>query len=188
VQPVEGHAAGWEELPKLSREFFGRPAQFARDIWNITCFFPRMLLVRAPLAAKEETLDEIAIRVDRQKLAKLLWRAAADDGTDFGFELKTPLRHGDLVWRTAQSRYAVRQAPEAVLEIPLEVTPDAAAFIGWAVGNLHFAIEAQPSRLLAPDDSGLRQSLDRLGIRYREVVAIFQPHRLAIGHGHGPAH
>jgi urease accessory protein len=153
--------------------------------------FSGMLLVRAPLAAKDETLDEISIRVDRQKLAKLLWRAAADDGTDFGFELKEPLRHGDLVWRTARSRYAVRQAPEPVLEIPLDVTPDAAAFIGWAVGNLHFAIEAQPARLLAPDDSGLRQSLDRLGIHYHESVEIFQPHRVAgklIGHGHGHGH
>jgi urease accessory protein len=150
-----------------------------------------MHLVRAPLASSGDTRTEIAIPVDRQKLAKLLWRGAADDGTDFGFELTAPLRHGDIVWQTANSRYVVRQAPEAVLEIPLDLTPDAAAFVGWAVGNLHFAIEAQPSRLLAPDDSGLRQSLDRLGIHYHAAVEIFQPHRLAgqlIGHGHGHGH
>jgi urease accessory protein len=150
-----------------------------------------MHLVRAPLTPSGEARTEIAIPVDRQKLAKLLWRGAAADGTDFGFELAAPLRHGDIVWQTADSRYAVRQAPEPVLEIPLDVTPDAAAFIGWAVGNLHFAIEAQPSRLLAPDDTGLRQSLDRLGIHYHEAVEIFQPHRLAgnlIGHGHDHGH
>jgi urease accessory protein len=150
-----------------------------------------MLLVRAALPPGHKALEEIAIRVDRQKLAKVLWRGAADDGTDFGFELTTPLRHGDIAWQTATSQYVVRQAPEPVLEIPLDLTPDAAAFIGWAVGNLHFAIEAQPSRLLAPDDSGLRQSLDRLGIHYHKAVEIFQPHRMAgqlIGHGHGHDH
>jgi urease accessory protein UreE len=54
------------------------------------------------------------------------------------------------------------------------------------VGNLHSAIEARSDRVLAPDDPGLRQTLDRLGIRYGERLAVFQPHRLAeslAGHG-----
>jgi urease accessory protein len=152
-----------------------------------------MLLVRAALAAGQETLGEIAIRADRQKLARLRWRGSAEDGADFGFELETPLRHGDPVWQTARARYVIRQEPEPVLAIPLAADPAAAAFVGWAVGNLHFAIETQPGRLLAPDDSGLRQALDRLGIRFHATVEIFQPHRLAAkltghGHDHGHAH
>jgi len=158
-----------------------------------------MHLVRAPLAADGGPRAEIAIRVDRQRLAKLLWRASAEDGAEFGFQLEAPLRHGDIVWVTDRARYAVRQEPEPVLEIPLGPEPDGAAFIGWAVGNLHFAIEARRSRLLAPDDSGLRQSLDRLGIHYHAAVEVFQPHRLAgklaghghlheHGHGHGHSH
>lgn len=146
-----------------------------------------MHLIQAPLTSFNAALPEIAIRADRQKLAKRLWRAAADDGTEFGFEVETPLRHGDTVWMGDTERYVIRQAPEPVLEIPLGVKPDVAAVIGWAVGNLHFAIEAQATRLLAPDDSGLRQALDRLGIRYHKIVEVFQPHRLAgnlAGHGH----
>ncbi|HTQ31121.1 MAG TPA: urease accessory protein UreE [Opitutaceae bacterium] len=150
-----------------------------------------MHLVRAPLLSSGSALPEIAVRADRQKLAKRRWRAAADDGVEFGFELEAPLRHGDVVWAGARARYVIRQLPEPVLEIPLDVTPDAAAAIGWAVGNLHFAIEAQATRLLAPDDPGLRQALDRLGIHYHAITAVFQPHRFAGslgGHGHSHGH
>ena len=150
-----------------------------------------MNLVRSALPSSAAALPEIAIRADRQKLAKRLWRGAAEDGTDFGFELDAPLHEGEVVWQGPRARYVIRQEPEPVLEIPLDVPPDAAAVIGWAVGNLHFAIEAQTGRLLAPDDPGLRQALDRLGIHYHEAKAVFQPHRLAVnltGHGHEHGH
>jgi urease accessory protein len=148
-------------------------------------------LVRAALPSADPALAEVAVRVDRQKLAKRLWRGAAEDRTDFGFEVETPLRHGDVVWATERARYVIRQIPEPVLEIPLDVATDAAAVIGWAVGNLHFAIEAQTTRLLAPDDTGLRQALDRMGIHYHEAIEVFQPHRFAgslAGHGHDHGH
>ena len=150
-----------------------------------------MHLVHAPLSSFNPALPEVAIRADRQKLAKRRWRGAADDGIEFGFELEAPLRHGDTVWADERARYAIRQAPEPVLEIPLEAKPDVAAVIGWAVGNLHFPVEAQATRLLAPDDSGLRQTLDRLGVHYHKIVEVFQPHRLAesfTGHGHAHGH
>jgi len=147
-----------------------------------------MRLVRAPVAGFDTALPPIGISVDRQRLAKRLWRGTADNGVEFGFEVEVPLLNGDVVAVDRDARYVIRQIAEPLLEIPLDVTPDAAAVIGWAVGNLHFAIEAQASRILAPDDTGLRQALDRLGIHYHEVIEIFHPHRFAgnlIGHGHG---
>jgi urease accessory protein len=147
-----------------------------------------MQLVRAALAVFDEGLPAVAVPVDRRSLAKRLWRGTAEDGEEFGFEVEAPLRDGDVVAASKSARYVLRQAPEPLLEIPLDVAPDAAAVIGWAVGNLHFPIEAQPARILAPDDTGLRQSLDRLGIHYHGIEAVFQPHRFSgslIGHGHG---
>jgi urease accessory protein len=147
-----------------------------------------MQLVRAALSAFDASLPAVAISVDRQRLAKRLWRGAAEDGAEFGFEVDSPLGDGDVVAVSASARYVLRQAPEPLLEIPLDVSPDAAAVIGWAVGNLHFPIEAQATRILAPDDTGLRQSLDRLGIHYHLVSAVFRPHRFSgslVGHGHG---
>ena len=150
-----------------------------------------MLHVHAALPAAPGDRALIPVSVDRRVLAKRLWRATAADGTEFGFELSAPLVHGDTVHVTATARYVIRQLPEPVLEIVLPAAADAAAVTGWAVGNLHFPIEAQPHRLLAPADIALRQSLDRLGIAYRAIEEVFRPHRLAAGaaphsHAAGP--
>ncbi|MBK8479183.1 MAG: urease accessory protein UreE [Opitutaceae bacterium] len=149
-----------------------------------------MQLVHAALSVPVSELVLVRIAADRRQLAKRLWRATAADGTEFGFELSTPLAHGDTVYATAVARYVIQQEPEAVLEIPIPAAPAAAAITGWAVGNLHFPIEAQPQRLLAPDDTALRQSLERMGIEYRAITEVFRPHRLAAGaapHSHAPA-
>lgn len=146
-----------------------------------------MQLVHAALASPGSVLGVVPIAADRRQLAKRLWRATAADGTEFGFELSAPLTHGDTVYLTEAARYVIEQEPEPVLEIPLPAAPDAAAITGWAVGNLHFPIEAQSHRLLAPDDVALRQSLERMGIEFRAITAVFCPHRLAAAaapHGH----
>lgn len=149
-------------------------------------------LVHAPVADPNPALPEVAIRVDRTTIAKRLWRGTADDGTEFGFELDTPLRHGDTVFQTATARYVIRQAEEPVVEIPLDLPPSAAAGIGWAIGNLHLELSAEPTRLLAADEPAVRQLLERLKVPYRQTAAIFRPGRFARGaqptHDLGPSH
>lgn len=177
-------------------------------LWNGVCFFrpgallaanatlmnaqardsttPVMHLIRGPLASFDPSLPEVAVPIDRRSLARRLWRAFADDGAEFGAELENRLKHGDVVWADASARYVVRQKPEPLLEISLGIGPDAAAVVGWAVGNLHSAIEVRAGSLFAADDSGLRQTLERLGVRYAQRVAVFQPHRDSdslAGHG-----
>jgi urease accessory protein len=151
-----------------------------------------MYLISAALAQPDPSLNEVSLSVERVTLAKRLWRAAAEDGTEFGFELSTPLRHGDAFWQTPAARYVIRQQPEPVLEISLEVAPSAAAGIGWAIGNLHMELSAEPARLLAPDDPAVRQLLERLNVPYRPISAIFRPGRFARGgqqpHEIGPSH
>lgn len=147
-----------------------------------------MILVRGSMSVFDPALPERSIRVDRPKLARRLWRGVADDGTEFGFDLEVPLRHGDTVWADGSARYVIRQSAEPLLEIAITGSPEEAAVIGWAVGNMHFVIETRERRLLAPDDPGLRQALDRVGIAYRARTDVFQPHRFAgiVGHAHGP--
>jgi len=147
-----------------------------------------MLLIRHAISDFDANLPAIEIRVDRHKLAKRLWRATADDGTDFGFELETPLSDGGVVWANDTARYVISQTAEPVLEIPLDPKPDASAVLGWVVGNMHFVIEARSDRLLATDDPALRQALERVGIPYRATSAVFRPHQLAgvVAHSHAP--
>ncbi|MBL9212441.1 MAG: urease accessory protein UreE, partial [Opitutaceae bacterium] len=140
-----------------------------------------MQLIHAALTSVDGTLPSIALRVDRLTLAKRLWRGSAEDGTEFGFELEKPLRPGDTVWQTATVRYVIHQYEEPVVEISLELAPSAAAGIGWAIGNLHLELAAEPTRLLAPDEPAVRQLLDRLKVPFRPTTAIFRPGRFARG-------
>lgn len=151
-----------------------------------------MQLIHAALTSVDGTLPSIALRVDRITLAKRLWRGPAEDGTEFGFELERPLRHGDPVWQTAAARYVIHQYDEPVVEISLDLPPSAAAGIGWAIGNLHLELAAEPTRLLAPDEPAVRQLLERLKVPFRPTTAIFRPGHFArgaqLGHEIGPSH
>lgn len=140
-----------------------------------------MHLIRAVLSSPNPALPLVPLRVDRITLAKRLWRGAADDGTEFGFELGSPLKHGDAFHETATARYVIDQQSESVVEISLDVAPSAAAGIGWAVGNLHLELQAEPTRLLAPDEPAVRQLLERLKVPHRQTTAVFRPGRFARG-------
>jgi urease accessory protein len=149
-------------------------------------------LIHAPLAELNARLGEIVLAVDRITLAKRIWRGTAADGTEFGFELEKRLQHGDAFWQTGTARYVVQQQPEAVVEVSLELAPSVAAGIGWAVGNLHLELQAEPTRLLAPDEPAVRQLFERLKVPYSATTAIFRPGRFARGnlssHELGPSH
>ena len=151
-----------------------------------------MQLIHAALTTVDGSLPSIALRADRITLAKRLWRGTAEDGTEFGFELDKPLRPGDPVWQTTAAKYVIHQYEEPVVEISLELPPSAAAGIGWAIGNLHLELQAEPTRLLAPDEPAVRQLLDRLRVPFRPTTAIFRPGRFARGaqpgHELGPSH
>jgi urease accessory protein len=140
-----------------------------------------MHLVRAAISTPNSELTVIRVHVHRLQLAKRIWRGAAEDGTEFGFELPAPLKPGDTIFETPSHRYVVEQEPESVVEIALDVAPSAAAGIGWAIGNLHLELSAESSRLLAPNEPAIRQLLDRLRVPYRTTEAVFRPGRFARG-------
>jgi urease accessory protein len=151
-----------------------------------------MQLVAGPLTEFDPARTEVVLLAPRQTLAKRLWRGVAADGTEFGFELERPLKHGDVFWQTETARYVVQQPPEPVVVIPLEMAPSAAAGIGWAVGNLHLELQSEPTRLLAPDEPAVRQLLVRLKVPFTTTTAVFRPGRFARGnlatHELGPSH
>ena len=138
-------------------------------------------LIRAPLAHSDPAWPAVAIRVDRLQLAKRRWRGVADDGVEFGFEVDTPLLPEQVVEQGEGKRYVIIQTPEPVLEISLEITPAAAAGIGWAIGNLHLELAADHRRMWTPDDPATRQLLDRLGVSFAATSAVFRPGRFVRG-------
>jgi urease accessory protein len=140
-----------------------------------------MQLIHAPVATADARLPEILLAVERTTLAKRIWRGRAADGAEFGFELERPLRHRDVFFQTIAARYVIDQQLEAVVEIALQIAPSAAAGIGWAVGNRHLELSAEPHRLLALDEPAVRQLLERLQVPYQQTTAIFRPGRFARG-------
>ncbi|MCX7712860.1 MAG: hypothetical protein N2035_04250 [Chthoniobacterales bacterium] len=131
---------------------------------------------------------EILIRVDRLTLGKCRWRATADDGTDFGFDLQKPLRNGDFVYEEGEKVYRLSLLPEEVLEVELPAHPADAALLGWKIGNLHFPIEiVGEEKLRIVDDPAVRQLLEREARPYQVVRAIFQP-LSAAPHSHSHHH
>jgi urease accessory protein len=148
--------------------------------------------VVAPLVSSDSSLPEVAICTDRRTLSQTAWRGKADDGAEFSFELVAPLRHGEAVFQSPTARYVIRQQAEPVLAIALDIPPSAAAGIGWAIGNMHLELSAEPNRLLAPDEPIMRQLLGRLRIPFEPTSAVVRPGRFARGglatQDSGPSH
>jgi urease accessory protein len=139
--------------------------------------------VRARIEKADLQLPKIFLIVPRHSLAKRRWRAKAEDGADFGFDLETPLKHGDTILQTPKAVYVIYQEPEKVLSLAFH-SPTEAAGLGWQIGNLHFPVAIRENSLLVEDDLAIRQMLDREHIPYTEAEEVFQPLNAAAGHHH----
>ena len=142
-----------------------------------------LTIIRRALHDQGANRKPILLRADRTTLAKRRWRAAAEDGREFGFDLESPLRHGDIFFAEADRKYAMEQLPEEVLEIPVE-SPEQAARVGWMLGNLHFGVQVLPSALRVIGDSAVLQALHREHLEFRRVTDIFLPLTAATHHHH----
>ena len=129
------------------------------------------------------TKKRIPLKIDRRKLAKRRFRATAEDGADFGFDLPHPLTHGTPFHETEDRVYLIEQAPEPVLRVPIADAKQAALY-GWMIGNMHFKAAFEPNAILAEDDPAVRQMLERSEITFEEATAIFQPPSNAAAHHH----
>ncbi|HEX8311766.1 MAG TPA: hypothetical protein VF614_10635 [Chthoniobacteraceae bacterium] len=145
-----------------------------------------MEIIRHPIDSTSAAITITLLTVDRLTLARRRWRGIAEDGREFGFDLEHPLHHGEAFFLDGERAYQIQQQPETVLRIPLETSRSAAARLGWMVGNLHFQIEVAEEALFAPEDSAIRQMLDREHVPFTVETRVFTP--LGGGHSHGHDH
>ena len=129
----------------------------------------------------------VCLKVERRVLAKRRWRGQADDGTDFGFDLSAPLKHGDQFHFANEQRYQIEQLPEQVFKVAYP-DPREAAHRAWQVGNLHFPAQFTDGYLLVENDLAIRQMLERNDIPFEEAEEVFQPVVAAAGHHHQHDH
>ena len=131
-----------------------------------------------------EYQNEISLTVERRVLAKRRWRGQAEDGTDFGFDLASPLQDGICFYKQEGKKYVIDQKPESVFKIPYSNLKEA-AHRAWQVGNLHFPAQFNDSYLLVEGDYAVRLMLERNQIPFDESTEVFQPVMAASSHHHG---
>ena len=76
---------------------------------------------------------------------------------------------------------------EAATEPVLEVLPSGykeAIKIAFEVGNRHFPLAMQESKILVPDDTAMVRLMDRLGASWERRQAVFNPIGNTQGHAH----
>ena len=108
---------------------------------------------------------------------KRRWRAAAQDGVEFGFDLEDRLKDGCVIFQTDVADYVLRQIPELVYQIQI-ASPDFAALVGWKVGNLHFPVQITGEWVRITHDPAIRQLLEREGWPFEEATVVFNPLRV----------
>ncbi len=140
-----------------------------------------MTLIHAALA-EVPSLPRIALRAERQMLAKRRWRGVAEDGEEFGFDLSGPLGDGAVFFAAPTAVYCIEQTAEPVLEVALIAKAAPVARLGWTIGNLHFPIQVTDDCIRVPDDPALRQLFEREKIPFIACERVFVP--FAKTHGH----
>ncbi len=134
-------------------------------------------------AEERHALPPVAVRADRRTLAKTRWRAQAEDGTEFGFDLARPLRHGVAVFENERACYVIEQRPEPLLRVAV-ADPTEAARLGWMIGNLHFPAQVRDGGIYVEADPAVRQMLEREEITFEETEGVFQPLHAGGAHHH----
>jgi urease accessory protein len=137
---------------------------------------PRMLAPSSALPPEAQ----IILYAERRQFLKRRWRAIADDGTEFGFDLDSRLTDGCVVFHQDGKDYVVRQVPELVYEVIYE-SPGHAALVAWRVGNLHLPAQILADRIHVLHDEAMNQLLATEGWAFTEPEVLFQPLK-AIAH------
>jgi urease accessory protein len=118
--------------------------------------------------------EQVKLVAERRLFLKRRWRGIAEDGEEFGFDLATRLTHGGVFHRTDTTDYVICQEPELVYQIA-PATSEAAALVGWKIGNLHFPVEIVDGKIRVTHDPAIRALLEREGWPFEEVAVVFHP-------------
>ncbi len=138
-----------------------------------------MILVTRMLmeSSSRPTAEQVEVMAERRLFLKRRWRGVAADGTEFGFDLASRLKHGGVIHQTADADYIVRQEFELVYQIRPR-SADESALMGWKIGNLHLGVQIIDGMIRIVHDVAVLQLCEREGWAFEEVSVIFNPLRV----------
>lgn len=134
-------------------------------------------LPRESLAGRER--DTLEARWEERRWTRR--RARTTKGRELALALPTGslLEPGTLLAVGPDFYIELVALAEPVLAVDPR-SPREAVRLAFEVGNRHFPLALDGERLLLPDDTAMRQLLERLGVGYERTDAVFAP----IGGGH----
>ena len=134
------------------------------------------------LRAKEE--DKLVLNWEERRWAR--GRFTTVKGRKIGIALPTGtvLEPGAILFVAENWYLKIEAAIEPVLEI-IPSSYDEAVKFAFEVGNRHFPMALEESRILVPDDRAMVHLVERLGVRWERRQAIFNPIANTQLHQHG---
>lgn len=131
------------------------------------------------LAGRER--DRLVLTAEERRWARRRVRTRAGRELVLALPTGSLLTPGEVLHVDADWYLVIEAAEEPVIA----VTPssrDEAIRVAFEVGNRHFTLAIDGTRLLVPDDTAMKILLTRLGVSWARTRAVFAP--LGAGHRH----
>jgi urease accessory protein len=134
------------------------------------------------LRAKEE--DKLVLTWEQRRWMRGRFTTERGRKIGIGLATGTTLAPGSILYVGADWYLKIEAAIEPVLEIVPSDYHEAVK-IAFEVGNRHFPLALEESKILVPDDKVMVRLMDRLGAPWERRQAIFDPIGNTQLHQHG---
>jgi urease accessory protein len=124
------------------------------------------------LRAKEE--DRLVLTWEQRRWMRGRYTTAQGRKIGIALPTGTTVSHGVILHIGADWYLKIEAAIESVLEV-VPSDYDEAVKIAFEVGNRHFPLALEKSKILVPDDKVMVRLMERLGAPWRRREAIFDP-------------
>jgi urease accessory protein len=128
--------------------------------------------IQDDLRAKEE--DKLVLTWEQRRWMRGRFTTAQGRKIGIALPTGTTLGHGAILYVGADWYLKIEAAIESVLEI-VPSDYDEAVKIAFEVGNRHFPLAIEESKILVPDDKVMVRLMERLGAPWERREAIFDP-------------
>jgi urease accessory protein len=153
-------------------------------MWGNTLIIDRLHSpeIQDDLRAKEE--DKLVLTWEQRRWMRGRFTTAKGRKIGIALPTGTTLAHGAILYVGADWYLKIEAAIEPVLEI-FPSGYNEAVKIAFEVGNRHFPLALEESKILVPDDKVMVRLMDRLGAPWERRQAIFDPIGNTQVHQHG---
>jgi urease accessory protein len=124
------------------------------------------------LRTKEE--DKLVLTWEQRRWMRGRFTTAQGRRIGIALPTGTTLAHGAILYVGADWYLKIEAAIESVLEI-LPSDYGEAVKIAFEIGNRHFPLALEESKILVPDDKVMIRLMERLGAPWERRQAIFDP-------------